>query len=346
MQYIISALILFTGFAQAEFIELQTKQAIDNLRYITSDGKITYYQTKSGDFSLSTNYKNYPLIKSKKLTHYQTKSSLAKKKILISMDSDFFSYNNFNEYHDIYISDIGSKNVKKIAKGIPLNLHLDDDYVSIYKSKQNQIHFQELKSKRRIKIKLFNKVSPYFRPDTAMISEQDVIYNDINEKGEAAVLSYSNIEKKITPIFKSKIANSSLSFCYVDKNIIVLEKSNDSSSQVTNIYFINAFNNEAYKKKDLIYSSTYNDIGNLICTNKDIYFIKTISYNSKINSKKTELAKINIKSKNLKVLKSDINPTQVIVMDDLVLVPKNGKIYLAEGSANKLINDKIEKTKP
>ncbi len=46
------------------------------------------------------------------------------------------------------------------------------------------------------------------------------------------------------------------------------------------------------------------------------------------------------------MLKSSINPTQVIVMDDLILVPKNGKIYLAEGSANKLINDKIEKTKP
>ena len=262
------------------------------------------------------------------------------------MDSESISYNNFNEYHDIYVSDIGSKSVKKIGKGIPLGLHLDDDYISIYKPKSNQIVFQEVKSKRQLKVKLFNKISPYFRPDTAMISEQDLIYNDINEKGEAAVLSYSNIDKKRTAIFKSDIANSSLSFCYVDSKVIILEKSNNSSSQVTNIYFIDAFNNKNYKTKDLIYSSTYNDIGNLVCTSKNIYFIKTISYNSKINSKKTQLAKINIKSKNLKIIKSDINPTQVIVMDDLVLVPKNGKIYLAEGSANKLTNDKIEKTKP
>jgi hypothetical protein len=70
MQYIKYLLTLFSISIQAEVAQLQTKQDISKIRYISSDGKFTYYQKNSGELQLSTNYNFTTLLKKPKLTQY------------------------------------------------------------------------------------------------------------------------------------------------------------------------------------------------------------------------------------------------------------------------------------
>ena len=95
----------------------------------------------------------------------------------------------------------------------------------------------------------------------------EVILNDLNKSGEAAVLNYSFISKKFKPVFKSKISNAHLNFCLQEKRVIIFESSVNNLKPQTNIYTIDLFNNEGYKKSNLIYSSILNDVGNMICMN-------------------------------------------------------------------------------
>ena len=52
-------LLLFSvrAMPEIELPEISTKQAISNLRFISKDGKFTYYQRRSGSLLLSTNLK-------------------------------------------------------------------------------------------------------------------------------------------------------------------------------------------------------------------------------------------------------------------------------------------------
>ena len=45
---------------------LKTKQSLNNIRFISSDGKLTYFQRRSGDLQLSKNYLNYEIYESLK----------------------------------------------------------------------------------------------------------------------------------------------------------------------------------------------------------------------------------------------------------------------------------------
>jgi hypothetical protein len=344
MLYINSILLLFTSIALAnDFIELETKQSIDNLRYVSTNGKVTYYQSRSGTLSFSTNYKNTKLIEQPKKTQYNVVVSDTKKRVLIEVDTSYHSHLSLNKLKEIYVSIYGSKTVKKIARGISTKLHLDDSIMSYYLPRAKKIELYDLDTDSKRSIKVFNKISPYYRPTVEMLTNNEAIYNDINEKSEVAILNYSFVSKKHKTLFKSKIKNVNLNFCLAKNKIVVLETSQDAANQQTNIYEIDTINNEDYKKSTLIYSSTLNDVGNITCKKNEIFFIKSLDYNKKLNAYTTDIAKINLTSKVLKRYETKLNPTQLIKMDELILTTKSGKYYLVEGNNTKLTNDGIGK---
>lgn len=343
MHYIISILILTLSTHANKLIEFETKQAVNNLRYVSSDGKVTYYQNRSGNFSFSSNYKNSVIFKNPKNTQYSVFASSIKKKILLTIDKTYYTKMDFNELKDIYILDYGKTNAKKIGKGVSPKLHLEDNFVSFYNPKSLMFTLYNTKQKTKKEFKVFNTKAPFFRPDMSLITSNETLFNDLNESDEAAILNYSFISKKYKPVFKSKFKSAKLEFCLQKKKVIVLEVSSNNLKPQTNIYTIDLFNNQNYKKKNLIYSSILNDVGNLICREDSLYFIKTIDHNAKLNSKKTDIAKINIKTNILKRFESDLNPTQILEMDELILTLKNGKYYIVKGNNNTVKNDVMVK---
>ena len=55
---------------------LKAKQSLDNIRFISKDGKYTYYQRRSGNLQVSTNYSNEEVLDGEKHTEYFIHSGL------------------------------------------------------------------------------------------------------------------------------------------------------------------------------------------------------------------------------------------------------------------------------
>lgn len=341
----ISSLLFILVSSFANIPELETKQAADNLKYISKDGKVTYYQTKSGDLSYSSNYTSYKIIENIPNTYYNLYFSPHKKKILFTVDTKYYSEMQSLKNLDIYISNFGGTSTQKIAIGKAPTLHLNDDYFSYFDYKTKEIYFRSTITTKSFKVSISNNVSPYFTPEVLMINDKDIIFTDLNEKGQMGVIFYSYVDKKKSIFFKSNFENSYLEMCKNEDKVYILEKSLNDAKPFTNIYSIDLFSNENFKNVNTIYASTFTDIGNLICTKDYLYFIKTKKYIEDLNTKDTDIAEFNLKEQSLNIIKSDINPTQILIMDDFLLAAMNGKLYLAKGDNKSLLSNEIKKTK-
>lgn len=336
---------LITGFAHAKLQVLKTKQSLNNIRFISSDGKLTYFQRRSGDLQLSKNYKNFEVMKRPSHTEYFIYSSEARKKLIVEVDENFHTTISHLKKNDIYIMDYGSNEPRKAAKGAHPKLHNDDKYFSYYDTRLGSLFFHETNEfNLKYSIKLNNKLNPFYVPYTDMITNYDILYTDINSSGQNAVIIYNALEKKSKPIYKSTLAGGKVEYCIMNKNLYVGEFSFGDIPNSSKIVEIPLFNNANYKKYKVIYQSQQSDIGNMKCADKTIYFIKTVSYNKKLNLKQTEIASYDIATAQTKILSNLKYVTQIIKIDDLIVSPFRGEYFLIKGNPN-LTQDNIEKDK-
>ena len=325
---------IFLNTAVAKLPELQTKQSLNNIRYLTHDGKFTYYQQHSGELQLSTNYSNSNVIKSQKGTSYNIFGTSKRKNLIIEVRKSFHKNLNFFEPNDLYALKLGETKPFKIGSGTAPQLNINDSWVTYFNTSNQEIvatNIQNPKKSRSVKVK--NKVNPYFIPQSAMATQDTLFYTDINDKGYMALIMHSFIEKKFTTIFKSNFPGMRLDFCIQGEKVILGEFTFSSLNRGSSIYNIDLYSNPNFKKVNTIYTSELDDIGNLTCSQDEIYFIKTIDYNQTINVKKTEVAKISIKDNKLEIV-TDLNyVTNVINMDGTILVPFRNKYYVAKGQS-------------
>ena len=81
------------------------------------------------------------------------------------MDEKYFSLINPNKNKQIYLLDLISLKIKKIAEGTNPKLHLSDSWLSYYKAKQKKIYFSKLTMPpKEITISLNAGLNPYFSP--------------------------------------------------------------------------------------------------------------------------------------------------------------------------------------
>lgn len=330
----ITILITQPLYSQDSPAKLATKQAIENIRYITKDGKFTYYHNQSGQLLLSSNYSFHILDKDKRNTQYFVSASRAEKKVVIEKIESPHSNLNNNKLNSIFISDLGSKKLNLIGNGVNPKLHLEDTWISYYNPLKKEITLQSLIDKKLIKnIKLLNSINPYFVPAVLIISPTDFMYTDINKNGHEALLSLSSGSKSIKPVYKSRFAGSRINTCKMNDKIIVGEFPNTYLKRTTQIVSIEIYNNENYKNFNLIYSSELPDIGNMKCFNKSIYFIKTYNTLEKINFRQTDVVKVELKDSKLSRLTRNKNLTQLFVMANSVLSPSGKDFLVIEGKS-------------
>lgn len=336
MQFIkILALILLSSNVLAKKLpELQTKQALDNIRLISKDGKFTYYQQRSGDLQMSTNYDNKIVMKNPKDTYYLLRSTVIRKKIVVEVIKNYHKRLDFFALNEIHIIDFGKTEPTKLATGINARLHLKDRWISYFHPRAKTILLQNiLANTKPLKIRLNNKVNPYFIPVVIMPTPDTVIYTDINKDGYMAIQMYTLSEQNITTIYKSKFAGMRLDLCTIGENLFMGEFSYDGVNLGSSVIKIPLFQNKGFKKKITLYQSELPDIGHLTCTENSLYFIKTTNFNKKINSRKSEAVKLDIESNIVKHMTSLEYITNVLNMDGIILVPFRGKYYVAEGKS-------------
>ena len=351
MHYLSSLLILFTISALAQEKEsktlpvLKTKQSLNNIRFISSDGKITYFQRRSGDLQLSKNYLNFDVIKSEKFTEYFISSSEHKEKMIIEVDKTFHEEMSHFKQNDIYVMDYGGSKPEMAAKGSFPKLQMKDRFFSYFDTKKRTLNYVKTSDlKKSFTIKLNNKLNPYYIPQTDMVTNYDIVYTDINKSGQNAILMYSALDKKNKLIYKTTLSGGKVDYCILDKKLYVGEFSFGDIENSSKIVEIPLFNNEGFKNYKVIYQSQQSDIGNMNCSDGVIYFIKTLSYNKKLNLKHTEIAAYDIESAGTKILSNLKYVTQIIQIDDMIVTPFRGEYYLIKGDP-KLTQDGIEKDK-
>ena len=323
--------------------ELLTKSEIRNLRYISKDGNITYYQRRSGSLLLSTNYKVEEVLKGKIGSQYQVYSSPTEKKLIVTLDEAFHTFFSVRHLKKIYLVDFGTKKNILLGEGLSPQLHLQDSWVSFYNPYQQRIIFKNLNSTAlEFSIKTKNEINPFFIPQIIMLSDKDILYTDINNKGINGILKFDRATKTIKPIFKSAYSSQKIEMCLGFEHLFVGEfgiNNSDNGSVIAKVK-LKKFNID---KADIIYQSRNNDLGNIKCHYRKnfLYFIKnTATIGGRIESDIFSFhhgKKIEKKISNIKYV------SQLIIMGDRLLVPYRGKFYVLEGQQDTTNVDLLKK---
>ena len=322
--------------------EIQTKQSLNNIRYLSHDGKFTYFQ-QNGKLYLSSNYSHDEIYSSEKSSSYIIIGSLKRKKLIIEKESQFHRNLDMKKKRELFITSFGSKKLEKVGEGYALSINQDDNWINFYDYNNKMIVARRLdKSQKEVKVRLKNSVNPFFIPQAYMPSVDIMFYTDINEEGFMALMAYSFYDKSFSTIYKSKFKGMNLKFCLNEKTAFVGEFSYNSIDKGSSIFSIPLYENKGFQKISQIYTSQLNDIGNLVCTKDDLFFIKTLNENNQLNMKRTEVAKLNIKTNKIIIITSLSFVTNIISMDGNILIPFRDKYYVAKGKS-RLNDDKLTK---
>lgn len=338
----ISLFLLINSFA-AELPRLMTKHTSDTLRFISFDGKYAYVQKKAGVLGLVSNFKSLDFLTEPNNNDFLIKSSPFQKRLIIESIPSSHNEINLFKKHQIYIVDYGNTQTRLIGEGQNAKLHQNDEWLSFYDPKQKTINLQNLLTQKKIQIKISQRLNPFFKPQVEMLSPESLIYTDINETGHSALIFHNHINSKSQIIFKSNQSATKIEICLINNNLIMGEFPFEGVLRSSQIQITSLKPQTTPSGFTSIYSSFAQDLGNIVCSPNGLYFVKTTSFDSSINFKTTEAAKIDINTKSIEI-KTDLkNVGQIIDMDGRILIPSRGELLVIEGDSN-LKEDVLKKS--
>lgn len=330
--------------AQSKLPLFITKQDIRNIRFISSDGAMTYYQRANGTLQFSTNYKVKEVLKLAPLTQYMLDVTPNKKTIAIQADEHFHQAPSLRRSRSIYLMDYGTSEAKKVASGIMIGLHGQyDQWLSYYTPYSRRVDLMNtVNNKITHQIKLSPKTNPFFIPQVAMIRTDLFVFTDIDNKNRYGIRLFNNINNTTTTLYKSSENHKRIDICKNDQYLYIRESAFDTVNSGTRITSI-PIDQFKIDQQKFIYQSPHNDIGQLECklTKDTLYFIKTLK--SKAGKYTFEAAKLNVKTKKTDIISDVKFATSLVTIDNKLLLPYQGKYYTLLGNNNMTQFDLLER---
>ncbi len=308
------------------------------------DGKYAYVQKKPGVLGLVSSFRSVDFLTLSKNNKFIIKGSPEKVRLLVESTSNAQNILNLNRKNVIYVMDYGNTVTRKIGSGRNGKLHLKDEWISFFDPLNKVIHLQNLITQKKFEIKLSKKSNPFFMPEVEMISPKVVIYSDINEYGYAALVSFDLQNLKSSIIHKSTQSATKIELCKSENYIGVGEFPYEGVSRGSKIQVMNINESGTFSSFTTVYNSSEQDLGNIICHLKGIYFVKTITSDQNINYKTTEAALLNIKTHSTETLSNLKHVAQLVEMDGRIIIPYRGEFYVVEGTSD--IAHDVLKTAP
>lgn len=327
---VIFASIIFIS-ARSKLPLISTKQSVSNLRFISKDGEYTYYQRRSGPLALTTSYETREVIKGQFGANYHIFSSPTRKKLLVAQELHFHTHYNPRAPQNIMALDFGGITPQKLGQGLSPRLHLADTWVSFFSSHNQILYFKNIKNPPlKFQIKLRVKKNPYFIPQAVMLSEQRVLYTDLNDEGLLGILLFERQKSNITSLSKGKSANENIEICLHRGSLYIGRFPLDDAplgSEITR-HFLPHLNSKDFKG-EVLYRSPKADIGHLICHVSDthLYFIQNQSSEAR-GRRSFEAVELELASQKVRVLSDLKYVTQIISMDGKLLIPYHGDYYI------------------
>ncbi len=318
-----------------------TKHSLDSIRFITHDGRFTYIQKKQGVLGVVSSFKTTDFISNSSQNDFLMRGSRFKQRLIIEVMPDSHQEMNLLKNFQIMVVDWGKTIPTEVGQGRGARLHLNDEWISFYSPSDRLITVKNILTQKKYDIKLSAKLSPFFIPEVEMVSSDTVVYSDINERGVVGLIQYNLITQKGIILYKSSQTGTKLELCQGKNYLAIGEFPYDDinrSSKILKIPLNSGTNLAGY---DTIYSSTDSDLGNILCMEKSLYFIKTMTHIKKMNVKLTEVVKLDLASTQIQTMTDLGSVTQMIAMDERVLIPFRGDFYVLEGTSN-LMDDKLK----
>ncbi len=321
-------------FVKEQLPELLAKQATNNIRFITNDGKITYYQKRSGQLLLSQNYKVSEVLKGTPANHYTLLATKNRNKIIIQENVNYHTYYSLRGAEKIYVVNFGQSSARYVGMGNGPRLHLNDEWMSYYSHQNKTIYFEHTtNSALKFQIVINARKNPYFTPQVTMYDEDQILYTDMNEDGIQGIFHFKRSTGKSILKYKQTTLFSRIELCNSDSNIYIGEFGHLLTGPGTIIQKINYKNIESFNGLESIYSSPFNDPGHINCRDDNLlYFSKNIgSSNYKAIY---EIIALDVTTKKEQVLTYFKSTSQLIDMDGVYLVNEKGKTYIVKGNNN------------
>lgn len=321
-------------FVKEPLSELLAKQATNNIRFITSDGKITYYQKRNGQLLLSQNYKITEVIKGSEFNHYSILGTKNRKKLIVTQNNQLHTFYSLRGLEQIYVINFGQSLARPVGLGNSPRLHLTDEWLSYYHHQNRTIYFEHTTNAAlKFQILINARKNPYFTPQVVMFSEDQILYTDMNEDGHQGLFLFKRSTGKSELKYKQANAFSRIELCDADDHIFMGEFGHPINGLGSTIKKISLATIETFKDAEIIYSNNLNDPGNMNCREKNIlYFSKNLgptNYNSTY-----EIISYDVENKKEQVLTYFKSTNQLIDMDGVLLVSEKGKVYIVKGANN------------
>jgi hypothetical protein len=337
----ISALILTSSIWAKQLPQLLTKHALETIRYMTEDGRYTYVQKRPGVLGMVSSFRSIDFLSESSASDFQMSGSRFKKRLLIEVIPNAHQEFNLVKLHRLMVVDRGNTQVREIGEGRSPKLHLGDEWVTFWQPQDRTIQVKNLLTDKTYPLKLTGKLNPFFTPMVEMISGESLLFTQINDKGFASLNQYNLVTKKTNVVYQSSVTATEIEVCQHEGYLAFGEFPFEDIPRNSSIMKVKISSTTNLAGHETIYSSSDQDVGNMICNEKQIYFIKTLNNERKLNIKTTEVVKLELENGKVQVMSSLNHVTQLISMDGKVLAPFRGDFYVVEGSHN-LSDDKLK----
>jgi hypothetical protein len=283
---------------------------------------------------LVSSFRSIDFLSEPSTTDFIMHGSSAQNRLIIESIPFQHNENNLMKMNKIMVLDLGDTVTKEMGTGVNAKLHRQDEWISFYRPEDRTITVKNVVTLKTYEINLSFKISPFFWPEVEMVNSETVVYTDINDKGMAALVQKDLKTKKATVIYKSPLTGTRLELCQAKDYLAVGEFPYEGVTRGSSISTIKLTGGVNLSGLSNIYKSVDQDIGNIVCLDKSMYFVKTMQQDKITFTKTTEAVKLNLDSGKLEV-KTDLQAVaQLIHMDDRVLVPFRGDFFVLEGQSN------------
>lgn len=308
------------------------KDKSSNLLYQTSDDQVRYLMQNQNALFLVEMSKSTQIHKTNsEFAQYEITSSKSKKNLLVTVDESPFLDLNPNKNKSIYWSTFKGTNLNLLGMGSSAKLHHDDQWVSYFDAHKKTIHFESMQmlGKNSYTINLNNKYSMYYIPEVHMVDHEQVLYTDLNEKGEEAVISYNLKNKTFVFIHKTVGSGNKLSLCLQNSDILISEFSLNSNEQVS-VFQLNYRGSRNFSEKKNYFSTKGKFLPRILCSPHDssFFLLKSSTSNEKQQfGNQSTLINISMPKLNSVEIPFDRSFSQFFTMDERVMLQSSGRIY-------------------
>ncbi|MFL5783902.1 MAG: hypothetical protein ACJ76H_04770 [Bacteriovoracaceae bacterium] len=337
MGWISLFVLAFSAFAAPKTVgpeKLLTKHAIEAIRYIDGDGRVAYVRKRPGVLGIVSSFRSEEFVTDTPQSDFVVVASPMKRKVIVEIIKNQHTVFNIMRSNKLMMFNWGETKGKEVGNGMSARLHMSDEWLTYYRAEKRSIVVRNLITEKEYEIRLGAKTNYYFIPEIVMVASDLVVYTEINDQNLGAVISYNLLTKKSEVIYKSTQTATKMELCQAQNYLAIGEFPYDGvnrGSKIMQLPVLSTFNLGGFST---LYESSEQDVGNMVCVDDGIYFIKTTNQNTDLGIKTTDAVKLTLKNSQI-IQKTNIGTvTQLLNMDGRVLLPHRDAFYVLEGEYN------------